>query len=419
MTLLRFSVTNFRSIRDRQELSLVASSALKDDTGGLITPDGSNLAALPAAIIYGANASGKSNVISAFSFFRTEILRSHVDNDPESAIDRTPFLLNKHNRSPTIIECDFIVDKVHYNYGFSANDNEFESEWLYSYETKRRTMLFERNFSSFEFGRSLRGRNKLISELNRRNSLFLSTAAQNDHPILSKLSRFFRLMGADLFIQISSSIASAQILNIGLDKRVLSFINSLDGDIVDFRKKDKKVTQEMKNFGKFVTDYLSDKVSEKLNLDDWESYSEIELAHKSKSGRNVFFHLDEESDGTRRMLTMLTEAFRCLDTGVPMFVDELDSSLHTHACEQIVALFSTKATNPNGAQLIATTHDTNLLAAPMLRRDQVWFCEKQPGGATELYPLTDIRTRKGDNFEKGYLEGRYGAVPLSGRLKLR
>ena len=120
-----------------------------------------------------------------------------------------------------------------------------------------------------------------------------------------------------------------------------------------------------------------------------------------------------ESAGTLRLLMVLSLVFRALDDGAPVVIDELDASLHTLASEAVVLLFCSKKTNPKGAQLIATTHDTNLLDSQMLRRDQVWFTEKDAYGATLLFPLTEIRTRSSDNLEKGYLQGRYGAIPVT------
>ena len=116
------------------------------------------------------------------------------------------------------------------------------------------------------------------------------------------------------------------------------------------------------------------------------------------------------------LLNFLTSKTKALDWGSIVIIDEIDSSLHTRACEQIIALFQSPKTNPKGAQLIATTHDTNLLNPDTLRRDQIWFTEKDGEGATHLYPLTDIHTRKGDNIEKGYLQGRFGAVPFAGSV---
>ena len=139
----------------------------------------------------------------------------------------------------------------------------------------------------------------------------------------------------------------------------------------------------------------------------------IELGHRGRDGKPVYFDLDRESAGTRRLLVTLGFAFRALDEGTALVIDELDASLHTHASEAVLKLFCSPETNAKGAQLVATTHDTSLMATALLRRDQLWFSEKGADGATQLYPLSDIRTRKGDNIERGYLQGRYGAVPFN------
>ena len=139
----------------------------------------------------------------------------------------------------------------------------------------------------------------------------------------------------------------------------------------------------------------------------------IELGHRGHDGKSVFLNLDSESAGTRRLLVMLAFVFQALDQGTPICVDELDASLHTHASEAVLALFCSRDTNPKGAQLIATTHDSELMRSGVLRRDQLWFTDKDDDGATRLYPLSDIRTRRGDDFAKGYLRGRFGAVPSS------
>jgi AAA15 family ATPase/GTPase len=138
------------------------------------------------------------------------------------------------------------------------------------------------------------------------------------------------------------------------------------------------------------------------------------FGHPGLDGRTVFLDVDLESDGTKRLLVLLDQAFRALDRGSVLVVDELDASLHTRAAETVVSLFLSKETNPNGAQLVATTHDTNLLSMRGLRRDEIWFAEKDDLGRTSLFPLTDIHTRAGDNLERGYLQGRFGAIPFAG-----
>ena len=138
----------------------------------------------------------------------------------------------------------------------------------------------------------------------------------------------------------------------------------------------------------------------------------VELVHRGRDNEPVPLGLDRESAGTRRLLAVMGDVYRALDEGTPVIMDELDTSLHTHAGEAVLRLFCSAASNPKGAQLLATTHDTNLMRSSSLRRDQLWFTQKDAQGATEIYPLTDFKTRSGDNFESGYLQGRYGAVPF-------
>ena len=132
----------------------------------------------------------------------------------------------------------------------------------------------------------------------------------------------------------------------------------------------------------------------------------------------MYFALDLESSGTLRMLAILGKVFRAIDEGAPVIVDELDLSLHTAASEAALRLFCTRQLNRSGAQILATTHDTNLMKSDILRRDQLWFAEKSKDGATEIYPLTDFRTRRDDNIELGYRQGRYGAVPSDDPVSL-
>ena len=138
----------------------------------------------------------------------------------------------------------------------------------------------------------------------------------------------------------------------------------------------------------------------------------IELEHRGIHGNQSHFPLHLESAGTLRLLSALPKILGVLKKGGLIIVDELDLSLHTQAAEKLLRLFCDKSCNPHGAQILATTHDTNLLESHCLRRDQVWFVSKDQFGATEIYPLTDIKTRSSDNIERGYLQGRFGATPF-------
>ena len=383
--LLRFGVANHLSLRGFQELSFAASS-LKDPDGGLIAcPPAPGGSVVPAAVVYGANASGKSNLVDAMDAMRKMVLSSHSQGEPDGGVPRHPFCLDAAGaREPTRFDLDFTIDGVRHHYGFEASDAAFESEWLYDFPNSRRRMLFEREGGVFRFGRALGGRNAVIADLTRPNSLYLSAAAQNGHERLSRVFEYFRAIRGARGISITGAAASAVLAGEEPDRRAIAFLEKIGAGVVGYRRRDS----------------------------DGANPVAIELAHRGRDGAAVYLDLARESAGTRLLLVVLGRAFRALDQGAPLFIDELDASLHTQAAGAVLRLFRSPETNPKGAQLVATTHDTNLMESSLLRRDQLWFTEKDDGGATRLYPLTDFRTRKGDNIERGYLQGRFGAVPF-------
>ncbi len=411
--LLRFGVSNHLSIRERQELSLVAST-LKDRDEGLIDCAPMNGSTVPAIVIYGANASGKSNLLAAMRSMRSMILLSHAKGKPGGGVLRQPFRLDPvFSRKPSRFDIDFVIDGVRHHYGFEASDSAFVSEWLYVFPKSHRRTLFERVGNEFSFGRSLRGRNQIIASLTRTNSLFLSAAAQNSHEQLSRVYGYFGSIKGFQEIDISAPVVSEELAEQEVDARVIDFLKNVGAGIIGYRRKATELSEKEQRLRREIPAIFRELVDPSIEPEtDVEGKQvSIEFAHRGRGGKQVYFDLDRESAGTRRLLIVLDLAFRALDQGVPLFIDELDASLHTHACEEVLRLFCSRENNPNGAQLVATTHDTNLMNSPVLRRDQLWFIQKDAEGATEFFPLTDIRTRKGDNIEKGYLQGRYGAVP--------
>ena len=374
--LLRFSVSNHLSLRDSQEL-LLTTSSLKDKTKGLIdcaaAPRGS---LLPAVVVFGANASGKSNLVHALGAMQQMVLTSHTRGDASGGVPRHAFKLDAfYSNKPSRFEIDFVLQGVRYHYGFEADDTAFLSEWLYAIPKSHRRLMFEREGNDFHFGREMKGQNNAISGLTRSNSLYLSAAAQNSHEQISSLYEYIRAMNCYMSI---GSDSEYWLRHKEIDTRVIEFLGKLDTGICDYRRRE-------------IT---------------------VELAHQSRDGEPAYLDFGMESSGTRRLLVMLSLAYRALDAGTPLVIDELDVSLHTLAGAAVLQLFCSPKTNPKGAQLVTTTHDTNLMKWAGLRRDQIWFTEKDEDGATLLYPLTDIRTRRSDNLEKGYLQGRYGAVPF-------
>ncbi|SUS06913.1 conserved hypothetical protein [Candidatus Defluviicoccus seviourii] len=420
--LLRFAVENHLSIKEKQELSLVASS-LKDREEGLIASNAApGKRVLPAAVIYGANASGKTNLLRALGFMRGAVLFSHNRGEPGERIPRSPFRLDPACAdAPSTFELDFVVEGERYHYGFEALDDAFQSEWLYAFPStsNRRQMLFERKAGeaiAFDFGRGLKGRNRVIADLTRPNSLFLSTAAQNNHEQLSPVARFFSEIRTAFDIDTPGPLLSRLLSDGDMDPRVIEFLKKIGTGIVGFERREEELPEEARTFSKALAAAFAtvDKKPPQLDLEQKNTDIFLELAHQDCYGNPVYFDVGEESAGTQRLLGVLGRVYRVLDKGDLLVIDELDASLHTQASEAVLALVSSAALNPKGAQLIATTHDTNLLRSEFLRRDQIWFTEKDEGGATHLYPLSDFSTRKGDNIEKGYLQGRFGAIPFAG-----
>jgi AAA15 family ATPase/GTPase len=419
--LIRFAVENHLSIRDKQELSLVAAN-LQDSGADLITTKDFRL--LPAALLYGANASGKSNFISALNFLMNSVLFSHERGGPATKLPRNPFVLDKTStKLPTKIDVDFLLNGVRFHYGFSATDEAFIEEWLYAFPSAKKQIWFYRDArqKNIHFGKSLKGAVKTIETLTRPNSLFLSAAAQNAHKQLTPVYNYLSNFSIKDQIENRGAHAFAAFREGKIDSRIIEFLQRADTGISSYQFSDNKMSKSGIDQQSFVKDLLG--ILNKCAPDDRKpspdvgdiEFKEISLGHQA-AAEIQFFDIRRESAGTLRLLVLLKPIFEALDTGSLVVIDELDASLHTYLAEQIVALFNSKKTNPKGAQLIATTHDTNLLCADYLRRDQVWFVEKDRDGASTLYPLTDIRTRGADNLEKGYLQGRFGAVPFRGPI---
>lgn len=418
--LLRFSAKNYLSIADTEEISLVASN-LKGPECSLVPIPGTDFSALPSAIIYGANASGKTNFLKAFSFLRSAILQSHTRGNPEGGVPRMPFRLDSARAGETSsFEAEFVVEDVRLQYGFECDDDAFTAEWLYAYPEGKRRRLFERTGNEVEFGSHFKGPKKILVDLMRPNSLFISTATQNDHEELSKIVAFFRRTRFSMNVAVAKELINNTFKKNQVDPRTIEFLKSIGTGITGFRQMDIEIPETVRMMSKEFVALARKHMGDAAIIEDEQSDRlrdvSIEFSHAGASGEPCYFGLERESSGTRRLVLMMNTVFKALDEGNLVVIDELDASLHTYAAAQILELFENPKINRNGAQLIATTHDTNLLSLSRLRRDQIWFCEKDEVGASHLFPLSDIKSRPTDNFEQGYLEGRYGAIPYSGDL---
>jgi len=407
--LLSFRVANHGSLREPQELNLVPVYA-------------DERPALTVAAIFGANASGKSTVLDAMSFFTTAVRESQARWLPDAPIPRRPFLLDRKSRDePSTYAVDVLLDGVRYVYGFGVTDAEVTEEWLYAYPKARRRVLFERTGMRLEYGASLTGNRVLIEGTMRPNSLYLSAAAQSGHPQLSALwqsmtsalviddrtRRNFALMGA-MPAAFMDSIAPP---GVALDGVLLG---SADLGVQGVRRSATGTTpaprKEPERAGKGP---VGDDLLEAFNAAAVDS---LEFIHRV-GGEDFVLRAESESAGTRTWLHLVTAAVAALASGSPIWIDEIDVSLHPLLTTKLLRLFQDPELNPRGAQLIFTTHSASLLGTMLgeqvLRRDQVWFTEKDPETAVStLYPLSDFKPRRGENFERRYLSGSYGAVPV-------
>lgn len=416
--LLRFEAGNVFSIAEVQEMSLVASKLKGNEKGLLSIPGAAGLRAVPVALIYGANASGKTNFVRAFTFMRNAILSSHSQGNPEGGVPRVPFGLDDESETkPSHFEVEFVVKNSRYIFGFTCDSQSFLTEWLYAFPEGKRRKLYEREGKNVDFGPTMLGAKKPLVDFMRHNSLFISTATQNDHEELSKLVNFFREIQYSAALSVSPMTITNTFKEGQIDPRTITFLQTTGTGVVGLEQFEKEIPEHIKTMNsEFIA--IARKHFGDLATTDAEPSGkdvEIQLLHQGSTRRHAL-PLRRESSGTRRLLLLMSKILRALDNGSLLIIDELDASLHTLVAEQIIELFTDTEYNKNGAQLIATTHDTNILACSHLRRDQIWFCEKDKIGISRIFSLADFKLRATDQFEKGYLEGRFGAIPFAGDL---
>jgi hypothetical protein len=430
--LIRFRVRNFRSLKEEQELSLVASS-LKETPEAVTRVEALNLGLLRAAAIYGANASGKTNVVKAFEYMSSAVCNSQRRWSPEGPIPREPFLLDpKSKDDSSSFEVDVVLDGVRLHYGFMLNDREILGEWLDAYPRGRRQIWFRREAKTFSFGKNLTGDNRAVQIVTRPNSLFLSAAAQNNHEALLPLYRWFadrltyvpgerwarsflhwktaEMCQSEGFRHALQHVLRAADLGVmGVDVRLEDAFSLPPGGIDSpVRALMEKVMGQLRELAAQVG------VEDRTRAALWDKRPVLALIHKGSAGDGVALGEGDESAGTLAFFGLLGPVLCATRSGGTVCVDELDASMHPLLALELVRIFNDPKRNPHGAQVVFTTHDTNILAQAPLRRDQIWFTEKDTVGATHLYPLTDFKPRNNENLERGYLQGRYGAVPFIG-----
>ena len=419
--LVEFKVANYRSFREEQTLSLVASND-KQLRGNCVDQD--KLRLLKTVGIYGPNASGKSNFVKALKVMRDIVLDS-ADYQPGRKLPVQAFLFDSESQEkPSTFEVTFFCKKIRYQYGFTATNERIHNEWLLAYPKGRAQIWYERtsNGDDWKFGSFLKGEREKLKDKTRDNVLFLSVGAQWNNKQLTAVYKWFsqklRVMPAGVAwapvtarMLLDVEVEGGKEAREALYELVESFLQEADLGICGLNVRKEEIAEP-----KFVTE-MPEGVRDAFLKDFKDRLAiKVEMLHKdTKTGKKVTLPIHEESDGTRRFFELSGPWLEAVVTGMTVFIDELETSLHPLLTRELIKFIQNPAHEGTGAQLVFSTHDTTLLDPELFRRDQIWFTEKDRGAATQLYSMSDYKERKprkGEAMQRGYLAGRYGAIPI-------
>lgn len=384
--LLQFSVKNHRSIKDKATISMLATkdSSLREC---IITPDNKK-DLVPVLALYGANAAGKSNLLHALLLMQDMIAGESAKPLKDALLPQEPFAFTEDSREPTEFEIIYYYEGIKYAYGFSFTDECIVSECLYHWPNGREALVFSRENGKYEFRENINEQTTLAGRTPD-NRLYLVASNEWNLPQTAKAYLWFTrklngLYGDDSSIEITlNEMAQGKYRK----NQILRELLVADLGIVDVEVSGKK-------------DNLTIRTKHRLQTEDGKE-------------RAYSLLLSQESQGTQCFFSRIGSWMKTLNEGGILVVDEIESSMHPLLTKHLIEVMQDKEINTNQAQLIFTTHDTGLLDLSLFRRDQIWFAEKNEKTAeTAIYPLTDFSPRKGENISKGYLQGRYGAIPF-------
>ena len=402
--LIKFSFKNFKSFKDENVLDMEATS-LKEHEYNVVKTDNVNL--LKVAAIYGANASGKTNVLQAFDYMKKRILVSD-DSKKNSPIDEDNVYSFMINNEPISLEVEILAknSKI-YKYGFDVLKDSIVSEWLYIKKINKFYMVFEREKNNV----TMKSNNK-ISELANidERTLFLN--------IYSKIDK-----DNEDFNNVYDWFVNANYLDLG-NPRFEDFINTrISLKILSDEKYKKELLRFIKTFDSGI-EGIKTTPNSLEEVQNNNRVVKVELIRRGDDNELKALPLELESNGTRKMFHLFDFFMDALRNGMVLFIDELDAKLHPLLTRYIINLFHNSETNIGNGQLIYSTHDTVNLNKETFRRDEIWFTEKNRDGVSEMYALSDYildddennksskKVRNDATYNKDYLTGRYGAIPV-------
>jgi hypothetical protein len=388
--LIQFGVTNFRSIKEKLVLSLAASSDNSHERV-LITPIGKTKL-LPAAAIYGANASGKSNILFAIQTMQSMLTGVNSQLLKEKKLPYDPYMFLETSTDPTEFEVIYYYQKIKYAYNFSYNEDEILSEYLYHWPKGREALIFSRENGRFKFTENV-SEQSVLAGRTPSNKLYMVSSNEWNAPQTASAYRWFTEKFQPCREHIAHEATSKALNNPGnnpVRDKILHALKTADLGIsnvyIDTRPSNQNKSAIL----------IVHKVTN--NAGDTEQYA---------------IPLERESIGTQRFFSRIGPWIIALERGGILFVDDIEVSTHTLLTKHLVEMMQNPEINTNGAQLIFTTHDTMLLNLSFLRRDQIWFVDKNDKTlSSSLFALWDFSVRKDENIQKGYLQGRYGAIPF-------
>ena len=410
--LVEFSVGNFRSFKDIQTLSMIAApissknKELDEQNTFQATP---KLRLLKTKAIYGANGSGKSNLVNAMMSFLT-LIEDSLQEDTFSALFKNPFLFSSSSKdSPSFFQIIVIIEGILYRYGFETDEKGIVTEWLFATPNQKEVFYFKREGQNLEINdKYLKGAKKIQHLLGDSSPIFKNTSLFIT--ILYSLNNSVALLFEKYFKGLFIDVANSEIYSLEKMKRSISIKSFTEGE---FRKE----TINLLKFADIGIETMGViEVSKDGEVEKKIAFSgNIFNKEDMKIGQIPLLFFSYASEGTRKVFDISPMLYHSLGNSRPIIIDEFDSKLHPIITKKIVELYNK---NENNAQLIFVTHDTNLLDSKLLRRDQIAFVEKDKFGASHLYDLVEFKGVRNDaSFEKDYLDGRYGAIPFVGNFE--
>ncbi|MBM7845669.1 AAA family ATPase [Herpetosiphon giganteus] len=422
--LIGMSIGNYRSFNEVVTFSMAATNITsRNKTLDQQTVfEAAKLSLLTSAAIYGANASGKSNFISALRFIRDFVINSARSMQIDDPIKVERFRLSTATiDQPSFFELSFIIEPTQYRYGFEVTPQAVVSEWLYHSQNDAETLVFEREGEQIELAEPFKEFHQL-RQFTRNNALFLSVIAQFNGEIAKTILKWFTQLQIDLSINDRQGRTNVlgQFEQSDDQAAIIHFVKALDVGIADIQVE--RIVEDLNPDDYPVSQTKPPTGSTIIVRHSRTTYSKLKTLHEQFDANGNLVGVEDfdiethESDGTKKLLALAFPIVQALKHGYILVIDELDARIHPLITWEIIKLFNTAASNPHHAQLIFTTHDTNLLSHDLFRRDQIWFTEKTRHGATKLYSLVEYKVGNTGSLEKNYIEGRYGAIPFLGDI---